>query len=118
MFVELVGEMHRAGVTLMTGTDLGSKWISPGSSLHDELQLLVDAGLTPIEALQAATRTPARFLRVNAGTIEPRKLANLVLLDANPIEDIRNTRKISGVVVNGKFLDPAELRALTISPAR
>jgi imidazolonepropionase-like amidohydrolase len=118
MFVELVGEMNQAGVTLMTGTDLGSKWISPGSSLHDELRLFVDAGLTPMEALQAATRAPARFLRVNAGTVEPMKLANLVLLDANPIDDIRNTRSISGVVLNGKFFDRAQLLALLISPTQ
>lgn len=115
MFVELVGEMNRAGVTLMTGSDLGSKWISPGSSLHDELQLFVDAGLTPMEALQAATRNPARFLRVNAGTVEPKKLANLVLLEANPLDDIRNTRRIAGVVLNGKFFDRTQLAALKAS---
>ena len=112
MFVELVGVMNQAGVTLMTGTDLGSKWISPGSSLHDELQLFVDAGLTPMQALQAATRNPAQFLRVNAGTVEPQQLANLVLLDGSPLDDIRNTRRISGVVLNGNFFDREQLRAL------
>jgi imidazolonepropionase-like amidohydrolase len=111
-FLELVGLMNQSGVTLMTGTDLGSKWISPGSSLHDELALLVDAGLTPIQALQAATRNPAHFLRIEAGTVEPGKAADLVLLDADPLQDIRNTRRIHAVVLGGKFLDRAQLRDL------
>jgi imidazolonepropionase-like amidohydrolase len=97
--------MNRAGVNLMTGTDLGVKWISPGQSLHEEIAYLVDAGLTPMQALQAATRNPARFLGVNGGTIEPGKLANLVLLDANPLEDIRNTTRIRGVVLDGNYYD-------------
>jgi imidazolonepropionase-like amidohydrolase len=111
-FLELVGLMNRAGVNLMTGTDLGVKWVSPGQSLHEEIAYLVDAGLTPMEALQAATRNPARFLGVNAGTVEPGKLANLVLLDANPLEDIRNTTRIRGVVLDGKYYDRAQLDTL------
>jgi imidazolonepropionase-like amidohydrolase len=111
-FLELVALMNQSGVTLMSGTDLGSKWISPGSSLHDELALLVDAGLTPMEALQAATRNPARFLGIEAGTVEPGKAANLVLLDANPLDDIRNTRRIHAVVLGGKLFDRAYLRSL------
>ncbi len=117
-FVELVGVMNDAGVTLMTGSDLGSKWILPGSSLHDELQLFVDAGLTPMQAIQAATRNPARFLGANAGTVEPKKVANLVILDANPLDDIRNTRRIFGVVLNGRFLDRAQLLTLTKAPQK
>ena len=104
-FLELVGMMSREGVDLMTGTDLGVKWISPGRSLHDELALLVDAGLTPMQALQAATRNPAHFLGVNAGTVEPGKFANLILLDSNPLQDIRNTTRIQGVILNGKYFD-------------
>jgi imidazolonepropionase-like amidohydrolase len=111
-FLELVGAMNRAGVNLMAGTDLGVKWISPGLTLHEEIALLVDAGLTPMQALQAATRNPARFLGVNAGTAEPGKIANLVLLDANPLEDIRNTRRIYGVILNGKYFDRAQLDKL------
>lgn len=91
--------MHRAGVNLMGGTDLGVKWVAPGVSLHDEMALLVDAGLTPMEALQTATVNPARFLGVSAGTVEPGKIASLVLLDANPLENIRNTTRIHAVIL-------------------
>jgi imidazolonepropionase-like amidohydrolase len=112
-FLELVGMMNRAGVTLLTGTDLsGFKWISPGASLHDELALFVDAGLTPMEALQAATRNPARFLHLEAGTIEAGKRADLILLNANPLDDIRNTRRIYAVVLDGTLLDRSRLDAL------
>jgi imidazolonepropionase-like amidohydrolase len=105
--------MNRAGVTLLTGTDLsGFKWISPGASLHDELALFVDAGLTPMQALQAATRNPARFLHVEAGTIEVGKRADLVLLDANPLDDIRNTRRIDSVVLDGTLFDRSRLDAM------
>jgi imidazolonepropionase-like amidohydrolase len=112
-FVELVGMMNRAGVTLLAGTDLsGFKWISAGASLHDELALLVDAGLTPMQALQTATRNPAHFLHIEAGTIESGKRADLVLLDANPLDDIRNTCRISAVVLNGTLLDRSRLDSL------
>jgi hypothetical protein len=111
-FLQLVGMMNRAGVVLLAGTDLGVKWISPGSSLHDELALLVQAGLTPMEALQAATRNPARFLHTEGGTVEPGKSANLVLLNANPLEDIRNIRGIYAVVLEGRFFNRSQLDAL------
>lgn len=112
-FVELVGMMNRAGVILVTGTDLSDfKWIAAGASLHDELALFVDAGLTPMQALQAATRNPARFLHVAAGTIEVGRRADLILLDANPLDDIRNTRKIHAVVLDGTLLNRARLDAL------
>ena len=113
-FVELVGMMNREHVTLLAGTDLSPnfKWISPGASLHDELELLVAAGLSPLEALQAATRNPGRLVHIDAGTIEVGKRADLVLLDANPLEDIRNARKIHAVVLDGKLLDRARLDGL------
>jgi imidazolonepropionase-like amidohydrolase len=106
--------MNRQQVMLLAGTDLSVnfKWLSPGASLHDELALLVDAGLSPMEALQAATRNPGRFLRVDAGTIEIGKRADLVLLDANPLEDIRNVRHIRAVVLGGKLLERSRLDAL------
>jgi imidazolonepropionase-like amidohydrolase len=104
--LELVGAMHRAGVLLMTGTDIPGAYTYPGFSLHDELALLVEAGFTPFEALQAATRNPAKYLNLadRLGTIEKGKLADLVLLDANPLADIDNTRRINAVVFNGKYL--------------
>lgn len=109
--LQAVRSMHRAGVPLLAGTDTAPGiYIMPGFSLHDELANFVEAGLTSMEALQAGTSNPARFLgREDLGTIEPGKLADLVLLTANPIDDIHNTRKISAVVTNGRFLDRAAL---------
>jgi imidazolonepropionase-like amidohydrolase len=109
--LELVGAMHQAGVPFMAGADAPMPYVFPGFSLHDELALLVQAGFTPMEALQTATRNPAEFLGKldELGTIEEAKLADLVLLDANPLQDIRNTQRIAGVVVAGKYLPRSEL---------
>ena len=109
----LIGLMHRAGVRLLIGTDMGSGLLAPGYSLHDELALLVEAGVPPMDVLRAATQAPANLLgRDDLGTIQEGKLADLVLLDANPLEDIRNTTKIRAVVSGGKILDRAALDAL------
>jgi imidazolonepropionase-like amidohydrolase len=107
----LVSAMHRAGVEFMAGTDSANPYVVPGFSLHDELGLFVKAGLTPLEALQTATINAARFLgrEKDLGTIEKGKLADLVLLDANPLADISNTKKINAVVVNGRILDRTTL---------
>lgn len=104
---EVVGNMRRAGVPFLAGTDTGNPFCFPGFSLHDELVLLVRAGLTPAEALRAATLNPAKFLGLDKtlGTIEQGKVADLVLLDANPLEDIRNTQKIDAVISNGRLFD-------------
>jgi imidazolonepropionase-like amidohydrolase len=110
--LQMVGAMHRAGVPFMAGTDTApGVYIVPGFSLHDELANFVEAGFTPMEALQTATSNPAKFLRMEAslGSVEPGKLADLVLLTADPLEDIRNTRKISVVVANGHIFDRAAL---------
>jgi imidazolonepropionase-like amidohydrolase len=109
---EFVGELHRAHVPLLAGTDALDAYVLPGFSLHQELELLVAAGLTPIEALQTATRNPAQFLGAlsSRGTIETGQLADLVLLTANPLSDIRHTRRIAGVVLGGKYLTEATLR--------
>jgi len=114
--LELVREMHRAGVGMLAGTDTGALDCVAGFALHDELQLLVRAGLTPMEALQSATRNPARCLNrlAELGTVERGKLADLVLLDANPLDDIRNTTKIHAVIANGRMLTQADLRHLLI----
>jgi hypothetical protein len=110
--LELVGAMRRAGVGMLAGTDVLNPFCFPGFSLHDELELLVKAGLTSMEALQAATLNPAKYLDQpkDFGTIEQGKMADLVLLDADPLTDIRNTRKIAAVVVAGKLLDKEELQ--------
>jgi imidazolonepropionase-like amidohydrolase len=110
--LHIVGAMHRAGVPFMAGTDTApGVYIVPGFSLHDELANFVEAGFTPMEALQTATSNPARFLgrEASLGSVEPGKVADLVVLSANPLEDIRNTRKISIVVANGQFFDRAAL---------
>lgn len=110
---EVVRQMNRSGVALMAGTDTAGTRV-PGFSLHDELALLVEVGLTPFEALRAATVTPARLLdKANDfGTVESGKLADLVLLDHNPIDDIRNTQQISAVVLGGRLLRRGDLDAL------
>jgi imidazolonepropionase-like amidohydrolase len=114
--LQLVAALHRAGVHLLAGTDTASHnpYTFPGFSLHDQLALLVQAGLTPMEALQAATLEPARFLgrEKEIGTVQRGRLADLVLLDANPLANIRNTGKINAVVVGGRLLDRAALDKL------
>jgi hypothetical protein len=106
--LNLVRTMKRAGVGILAGTDaLPFPPIFPGFSLHDELEKLVEAGLSPAEALQAATVNPAIFFgrEKEFGTIEIGKLADLVLLDANPLIDISNTKKINVVVLKGRLLN-------------
>ena len=115
MELEIVGQMHRAGVPFLAGTDTAAGvHVFPGFSLHEELEYFVRAGFTPLEALQTATLNPARFLGRTAdlGSIEKGKLADLVLLDANPLEDIHNTRKIRAVVLAGRFLSRGQLDSM------
>jgi imidazolonepropionase-like amidohydrolase len=109
-----VGAMQRAHVEILAGSDTPNPYVFPGFSLHDELALLVKAGLTPIEALRTATSNPAKFLGMSdsLGTIEKGKLADLILLDANPLDDIRNTQRIYGVIANGRYFPQHELRSL------
>lgn len=113
-FASLVREMQRAGVPLLAGTDPGEPFVFVGSSLHEELELFVDAGMTPLDALRTATLNPARYLGAtdSLGTVAPGKVADLVLLDANPLENIRNTTRIHAVVLNGRYLDRSALDAL------
>jgi pimeloyl-ACP methyl ester carboxylesterase len=102
------------GIEFLAGTDTPVERNVPGFALHDELRCLVDAGLTPMQALQAATRNPARFLGKEAemGTVETGKLADVVLLSADPLADIGNTTKIDAVVADGRLYRRAELDAL------
>jgi imidazolonepropionase-like amidohydrolase len=112
MELEMTLAMFQAGVPFMAGTDTAAGiHIFPGFSLHQELELFVKAGLTPLQALQTATLNPARFLGRSSqmGTVEKNKLADLVLLDANPLEDIGNTRKIRAVVLAGRYFSRADL---------
>ncbi len=113
--LEVVKAMHDAGIQFLAGTDTApGVYVFPGFSLHEELQRFVAAGFTPMEALQTATLNPATFLGIadHLGTIEKDKLADLVLLDANPLDDIRNTQKIAAVIVNGRYLSRADLDKL------
>jgi imidazolonepropionase-like amidohydrolase len=114
--LEIVGKMNAAGIHIMTGTDSAAPNVFPGFGLHDELVYLVRAGLTPAQALQAATLRPAEFLgRTDAqGRIAAGQRADLVLLDANPLQDIRNAQQIRAVVLNGKLLDRSGLEALLV----
>jgi imidazolonepropionase-like amidohydrolase len=107
----MAGAMHRAGVPFLAGTDSAPGiYIIPGFSLHDELANFVEAGFTPMEALQTATSNPALFLERNdIGAVKAGGVADLVLLSANPLNDIQNTKKIHAVVINGRFLDRAAL---------
>lgn len=110
-FQELVGRMSRAGVLLLAGTDTPEPQCTPGFSLHQELEMLVESGLSPAEAIRAATLHNAMALRQqdHLGSIAPGKLADLVLLDADPLADIRNTRRIELVIRGGIPARPAEL---------
>jgi imidazolonepropionase-like amidohydrolase len=110
--LEVVGTLHKAGVPFLAGTDTpAGVHIFPGYSLHEELQRFVVAGFTPLEALQTATINPARFFGMEnqAGTVEKGKFADLVLLSANPLEDIANTQKIAAVILNGQYFRRADL---------
>ncbi|HKR08139.1 MAG TPA: amidohydrolase family protein [Gemmatimonadaceae bacterium] len=107
-------ELQAAGVKLLAGTDTPQPFVYPGFSLHDELQLLVKSGLTPLEALQTATYNPAEFfgMQTSLGTVEKGKVADLVLLDANPLTDIANSRRIAAVIANGRLFDRPALAQL------
>ncbi|HEV2735622.1 MAG TPA: amidohydrolase family protein [Longimicrobiaceae bacterium] len=112
--LQATGDAHRAGVRVLAGTDAGDSFVYPGSSLHDELAELVAAGLTPAEALRAATVAGAEFLgrATDFGTVRAGRLADLVLLDADPLANVRNTARIRAVVLGGRLLDRAALDRL------
>jgi imidazolonepropionase-like amidohydrolase len=111
----IVHRLQSAGVPFLAGTDTPAGVdVIPGISLHRELERFVLAGFTPLQALQTATLNPAIFLHRQAdlGSVEPRRLADLVLLDRNPLEDIRNTRSISAVILDGRYLSKEQLEQL------
>jgi len=109
-----VRQAHAAGVRIVAGTDAGDTYVFPGFAIHDELAELVRAGLAPADALRSATIDAARFSGKarEYGSIEVEKVADMILLDANPLTDIRSTEKIAGLFFNGQYLDRAALDEL------
>lgn len=112
--IAMVGALAKAGVPLLTGSDTPVAPAVPGEGIHEELALLVRGGLTPLQALRAATWEPARYLSAtdSLGTVARGKVADVVVLDANPLADIANVRKIHAVVANGRVYDRAALEGL------
>jgi imidazolonepropionase-like amidohydrolase len=106
-YVEITGALHKAGIPIVAGTDQ----TVPGYSLYRELELYVEAGFTPMEAIQAATIVPAHAMKLDAelGTVEAGKRADMILVDGNPLESIHNIRKVKTVITGGKVYDCAEL---------
>src|SRR5436190_14548675 len=107
VFLKITGALQHAGVPIVAGTDVGV----PGHTLHRELELYVKAGMTPLEAIQAATITPARVMKLDSevGTIEAGRRADLIVLDASPLENISNIRKVRLVVTQGRLYDCGKL---------
>ncbi len=109
----LVKACKAAGVPIVLGTDASTSGVVEGFSVHDEIELLFATGMTPEEVLTSATRLSATWLGIESlvGTVESGKKADLILLDANPLNDVKNTRKIAGVFINGNWLDKAKINA-------
>ncbi len=109
--LNMAGKLHKAGVPMMAGTDTPIGFLTPGLSLHEELIVLVESGLTPAEALKAATLNPARYFNMESelGSIKETMWADLVILTANPLENIKNTQRIDAVVKQGKYYDQQAL---------
>lgn len=105
----LIFSLHKAGAVLLLGSDAPQIFNVPGFSLHHELAFLVASGLSPFEALQTGTTAPAKFFGTNTGTVEVGRIADLVLLDANPLEDISNSGRVHGVLAIGRWVTAAEL---------
>jgi imidazolonepropionase-like amidohydrolase len=120
LYTRVATAAHEARVSFLVGSDLGNTLVFPGSSTHDEIELLVRAGLTPMEGLQAATIGPARYFHASdtLGTIAVGKVADLVVLDANPLENIANLRRVNAVVRGGVLLDRAALDRLMANGVR
>ncbi|MBR8742612.1 amidohydrolase family protein [Nocardiopsis sp. MG754419] len=111
----VVGAMADAGVRLIAGTDVHAVGVVPGYSLHEELELYVGSGLSPLQALRTATIEPARFLGRESwsGSVEQGKVADLLIVDADPLADIRNTTRIHAVVTRGRHIGPEERAGLS-----
>jgi imidazolonepropionase-like amidohydrolase len=118
--IRLAGRMKEEGVGLLAGTDISTPWMVPGAALHEELRSLVEAGLTPVEALRTATWNAARYFdrTDQLGTVAPGRIADLVLVDGDPLLDIRNARRIRAVVARGRYLDRTALDGLLAAAER
>jgi imidazolonepropionase-like amidohydrolase len=116
----LVGALRAAGAPLMLGSDCGNSWVVAGFAVHEELANLVACGLSPAEALRAATRTPAECLRATGefGAVAPGLRADLLLLQADPLQDVANAQLRAGLVVRGRWMPESELQALLESVAQ
>jgi len=110
----LIARLQDLGVMILAGTDAGAMFDFPATDLHRELMLLVQGGLTPMEALQAATSNPARYMGLadSLGVVRENFIADLVLLDADPLQNIENTRRIAAVIRNGRLYDRSTLQAM------
>jgi imidazolonepropionase-like amidohydrolase len=112
--MDVTAMMFRAGVRLLAGTDTGAPYVLPGFGLHDELELMARAGVPPGAVLRISTLGAAEFLgrEADLGAVAAGKLADLVLLDANPLESVANTRRIRAVIAGGRLYDRATLDRL------
>ena len=111
--IQLLSFLHKQGVMILAGTDNENPFVVDGFSLHDELEYYVQAGFTPLEALQTATLKPVIFLhkKNDLGTVTKGKLADLVILNKNPLDDIKNTREIDAVIMNGHLISKTQIEA-------
>ncbi|MCK4749491.1 MAG: amidohydrolase family protein, partial [Bacteroidales bacterium] len=111
LFSKIVKRFYDNGVLITAGTDMGNPWITPGVALHRELELLENAGIPALEVIKIATNNGAQALHIQdiTGTIEVSKLADLVILDSNPLMDIKNTRNIDFVIMKGEIYHPSVL---------
>lgn len=112
--MEMVNKIYEKGIDIMAGTDSPVIYLTPGLSLHEELALLVEAGLSPLDAIKSATLNPARYfdLENELGSVKENMWADLVILNANPLENIKNTKQIHAVIKQGRYLDGLELKIL------
>ena len=114
-YVHFTRLFHQHGVKFLTGTDVANWNLQvPGATVHDELAIFVEAGLSPLEALQTATSNVADYLQIDGydGTVSAGQEADFVILEADPLEDIRNTTKISAIVLDGSHIDQNEISKL------
>jgi imidazolonepropionase-like amidohydrolase len=109
--LRLTAALHAAGAGILLGTDTPNPFVVPGFSIHEELALLVGAGLTPYEALRAGTADAAAYLHADFGVVAAGRRADLLLLEANPLDDVTNMKKLAGVMLAGRWLPRAELDA-------